>query len=119
MKRYRYITCGLVAPDEPVSLFRLIAANKMKGQNIAIRITIPKTMHLTKYSCDEYSTVENDDKTLIQDLEPVLVIRVNGRWEQTQGIWPAYHPSAVDSILLLSGYRYDLEKKLGYIRPQR
>lgn len=78
MKKYRYILSGLVSFDNPISYYRLIANNNMGDIHNAIRVSIPDDMILTKYSCDSYSTT--DDQRLLKDLETDVVIKINGKW---------------------------------------
>lgn len=43
------------------------------------RVEIPEDMQLVKYSCDNYSTT--DDQRLIRELSPVrIIISWNGKW---------------------------------------
>lgn len=65
-KRYRYITCGLILEKDKISDFRLLAANNVKPNYhnfSAIKVEIPEDMKLSKWSCDSYSTT-NDQRTL-------------------------------------------------------
>lgn len=77
MKRYRYITCGLVHMDDPVHMFRLIAGTNLNGCESAIRIELPDDMKLNKWSCDPYSLTQ--DTRTISQLHPVAMVRINGR----------------------------------------
>lgn len=76
-KRYRYITCGLVSPDEPVNNFRLIGPSHLTPGNDGIRIELPDDIELEKYSCDTYSTTQ--DERTIRELNPVVMIRINNK----------------------------------------
>lgn len=119
MKRYRYITCGQVSPDEPVANFRLLATNKVSKQSSAIRIAIPENVKLTKFTCDEYSTWEQDETTLLRELDPVLVVRINRKLTPMYGIWPEIQPHAVHHHLIMAGYQYDFRHGRGYIAPKK
>ncbi len=85
-KKYRYILCGVVEPDEPVSNFRLIAPSTVTRQyrcsqewnTHAIRVDVTG-MELEKWSCDPYSTTDCD--TPVKDLNPEVYIRLNGKWQ--------------------------------------
>lgn len=112
--RYRYITCGLVSPEDRVAVFRLIAGNKLSSQGAAIRITIPNDLKLQKYTCDDYSTCENEDLR-IKDCCPVLLVRINGRFVKMPTLWPQYQPHAIHEILVKQGWRYDLKRNT-YLR---
>lgn len=112
--RYRYITCGLVSPDEPVSHFRLIAGRNLDKVGSAIRITLPDDTPLCKYSCDPYSTCE-DDSLLIKDCQPILMVRINGRLRHMPGIWPEHQPHEVYQEMIQRGWRYSLQEKT-YLR---
>lgn len=101
VKRYRYILCGLVSPDEPVTNFRLIAGNKIgtdvTSSKFVIRITIPEGIRLNKEECDLYSTWPDDDGKKgppISELEATPLIRLHtGRWVKCpDGLWPKYKP---------------------------
>ena len=75
-KRYRYITCGLVSPDEHVNKFRLIGSSNLAGDD-GIRIELPDDIKLEKWSCDSYSTTE--DERTIRELNPVVMVRINNK----------------------------------------
>lgn len=84
--RYRYITNGSCTPDSPVSSFRLashveISRLTLYAGRVFYRIEVPTDMQLTKYSCDNYSTT--DDQRKIRDLNPVrIIVTWNGRWRK-------------------------------------
>lgn len=75
-KRYRYITCELVSPDDHINKFRLIGPSNLTGDD-GIRIELPDDIKLEKWSCDPYSTTE--DKRTIRELNPVVMVRVNNK----------------------------------------
>lgn len=117
---YRYITCGLVSPDDPVSNFRLIAGRNLNNADCVIRITLPDHVSLRKYACDTYSTCE-DQNLLIKDCKPILMVRVNQKLRHMPGIWPTHQPHQVHEELIRRGWRYDLKTKSYYqttLRPQ-
>ncbi|AYP68340.1 hypothetical protein PQE75_gp139 [Bacillus phage vB_BcoS-136] len=64
-KRYRYILCGVVSGTDKIKYFRLIGASNMKSdyKHVAIRVNIPNDLELEKWSCDTYSTTD-DERTL-------------------------------------------------------
>ena len=74
-KKYRYITSGIVSPDEPVSNFKLIGPSNMTPGADGIRIEIPDDIELEKLSCDPYSTT--GDRRPIRELNPAVMIRIN------------------------------------------
>lgn len=76
--RYRYILCGVVNMDDPVSNYRLIGASAIHGECDMIRIEIPDDMELEKWSCDNYSTTS--DKRLVKDFNPIMLVKINKRW---------------------------------------
>lgn len=78
MKRYRYILNGRALPDRPLSDYRLIAANMISHSVTAIRVTLPDSVELTKYTCDPYSTTESNIK--LKDLEPVVICKINNKF---------------------------------------
>lgn len=75
-KRYRYITCGTCTPDDNVSDFRLVGPNNLGDQD-GIRIELPSDFELEKWSCDCYSTTNDERK--VRDLNPKVMVRVNNR----------------------------------------
>lgn len=118
--RYRYITCGLVSPDDPVSHFRLIAGRNLNHADSVIRITLPDNVSLCKYSCDPYSTCE-DNSLLIKDCKPILMVRVNQKLRHMPGIWPEYQPHQIYQELNRRGWHYDAKTHSYYqtmLRPQ-
>ena len=76
-KQYRYITCGLVSPDDPIGNFRLIGPSNLPPGDDGIRIELPDDIKLEKESCDSYSTT--DDKRLIRELNPAVMVRINNK----------------------------------------
>lgn len=118
--RYRYITCGLVAPDDHVAQFRLIAGRNLDNADSVIRITLPDNVNLRKYSCDTYSTCE-DQNLLIKDCKPILMVRINRKLLHMPGIWPEYQPHQIYHELNQRGWRYDIQTHSYYqtmLRPQ-
>jgi len=82
-KRVRFVLCGTAVGTNKISDFRLIAANNIASKydgSKAIRVNIPDDLQLTKYTCDPYSTTD-DDRTLIE-LGYDLVI-----WNKSQKKW--------------------------------
>lgn len=74
--RYRYITCGAVKATDKISKFRLVCNRQIKDD--AIRVHIPDDLILEKYSCDNYSTTE--DNRTIEDLGYDVVCKLDGKW---------------------------------------
>lgn len=107
---YRYITCGLVFPDDHVAQFRLIAGRNLDGAEIVIRIKLPDNIRLRKYSCDTYSTCD-DDHLLIKDCSPTLMVRINQTLRPMPGIWPEYQPNEIHHELQKRGFVYDFHAK--------
>ncbi|MCY7865942.1 hypothetical protein MOB78_12695 [Bacillus spizizenii] len=86
-KRYRYITNGLAIGENKLSDFRLIAANSIKPSYdgaAALRVNIPSDVELTKYSCDSYSTTE-DERTLDELGYDILI------WYQDKRKWKVHN----------------------------
>lgn len=77
MKRYRYIGCGQTKVEDCIRYYRLLSNRNYMGGS-CIRVEIPDDMKLEKYSCDSYSTTE--DERLIKDLNPCAMIYRNGKW---------------------------------------
>lgn len=81
-QKYRYILNGLVSPKSRICDYRLIAGNQLgegDGRNsAAIRVCIPDDMKLEKWSCDDYSTTE--DERTIEELGYDVVVRINGQF---------------------------------------
>jgi len=65
LKRYRYITNGTVLGKDKICDYRLIASNNMTQdfKHVALRVNLPDDLVLEKWSCDPYSTTE-DERTL-------------------------------------------------------
>ena len=80
--KYRYILCGVVNPTDKLSDFRLIGANNIGHANNAIRVELPDTVELTKYTCDNYSTTSCDIQ--IKDLNPIVICKLNGRFKTSK-----------------------------------
>lgn len=82
--RYRYITNGSCELNARISSFRLashieISRCTLYAGKTFWRVEIPEDMQLVKYSCDNYSTT--DDQRLIRELSPVrIIISWNGKW---------------------------------------
>ena len=75
-KRYRYIFCGVVNPEDKLSNFRLIAAGSAMAWlpfATCIRVEIPENVELWKYPTDSYSTSPTDIS--IKDLNPIVYNR--------------------------------------------
>lgn len=65
-KRYRYILNGMALGKDKISDFRLLAGNNISSKydgEVALKVNIPEDLKLTKYSCDPYSTTD-DNRTL-------------------------------------------------------
>jgi hypothetical protein len=87
MKRYRYVLTGVALGEDKISDFRLIAGNNIKPSydgEVALRVIIPSDLELTKYSCDPYSTTD-DDRTL-NELGYDLLI-----WYQEKRKWKVHN----------------------------
>lgn len=62
-KRYRYIYNGDAGPGEKLSSFRLVGGGNIHAEYhgvVALRVWLDDEVELTKYSCDSYSTTEDD-----------------------------------------------------------
>jgi hypothetical protein len=75
--RYRYIWNGGVLGKDKISEYRLIS-NTVQASNVVIRVNIPDDLKLTKWSCDSYSTTD-DERTLDELGYDILVWKTN-RW---------------------------------------
>ena len=80
--RYRYITNGSVKPSDKICDYRLIGGNQLKQSDgrtaTVVRVRIPDDMELTKYSCDNYSTT--DDNRTLEELGCDYMVRINGKY---------------------------------------
>lgn len=102
MKRYRYILCGVVRPEDKLSDFRLVAANRIpETEHTVIRVTIPEDVKLTKWSGDAYSTAE-DTNVRIKDCDPVPLVRYCARWTKYDNLWPRLNPGEWHHELLVN-----------------
>lgn len=115
MKRYRYITNGMAVPEDKVSDFRLIAQNKIGFMSQAFRIEIPDDMVLTKYSCDEYSTTD-DERTLAQ-LHCVPVVKIKSIWRVMSRL-ADFLPCNWFIHLRELGYVGTTDHRIGYLPKQ-
>jgi hypothetical protein len=87
VKKYRYILNGIVLGENKISDFRLIAANNIKSKyngSVAIRVNIPDDLTLTKYSCDPYSTT-NDQRTINELGYDILI------WDSKKKKWEIHN----------------------------
>ena len=95
-KRYRYVLNGCVLGEDKISDFRLIAGNNISpayNGEVAIRVEIPNDLKLTKYSCDPYSTT--DDERTINELGYDVLIWNKGKWKirnEFKGVRPCDIP---------------------------
>lgn len=117
-KRIRFILSGLADPAEPIRNFRLVAASRLdvKYHHTALRVVLPVDLELTKYSCDPYSTTE-DQRTLRQ-LSAIPIVKVNGKWIAMQDLWPAYPPHRWHEVLRTKGLYGTLSAR-GYLRQEQ
>lgn len=74
--KYRYITCGVVKETDKISKFRLVCNRQIKYD--AIRVHIPDDLVLEKYSCDNYSTT--DDNRTLKELGYDVICKLDGKW---------------------------------------
>lgn len=110
MKRYRYITSGVVSKTDPVSKFRLVGANQIQSRSHVIRITIESddelnpiaSVKLTKYACDSYATTE--DARPISELDPVALVKINRRWKKADPALLDKNPHEWHNIIVNAGY---------------
>lgn len=82
-QRYRYILCGVVKGSDKISDYRLIAANNVKPEyheDSALKVKIPEDLLLEKWSCDSYSTT--DDNRTLDELGYDVVI-----WDAKKKKW--------------------------------
>lgn len=117
-KRYRYITCGLVNPDDHISNYRLVGANQISGDNgtrfQAIRFEVPSDMVLEKWSCDNYSTTK-DTRTLNM-LGYDILVKFNGKWKICNEL-KDYQPHEFSTILQNKGFYLVLHH--GYLTKEQ
>lgn len=97
-KRYRYILNGTVLGSDKICGYRLIAGNNIKSDYngaSALRVVIPDDMKLEKWSCDSYSTTD-DERTLDELGYDVLIWnKKKKKWEihnELKGIRPCDFP---------------------------
>lgn len=103
--RYRYICSGVVNPDDPLNQFRLISGNEMRGLTVQsfLRVTLTRDIALSRYSCDGYATSESD--CTIAELQPVAIVRINGRCVQRPDLYPKLQPHEWGNALHKEGLR--------------
>lgn len=116
MNRYRYITNGTASPYDSLDNFRLVSGNKLYGEVDVIRVEIPENIKLDKFICDSYSTT--DDKTALKDLNPKVVIRVNGRMKvstELTKLWLEGIVAPHEFCEYMGGFGYYINLRFGYI----
>lgn len=82
-KRYRYIKAVDAGSGEKLSSFRLIGGRHVKADHhgeVMLRVTLTDDVELVKYSCDCYSTTE--DERLIGDFEFAIL-----QWDGISERW--------------------------------
>lgn len=117
--RYRYILGGSMATDM-INAYRLDSHCQLNGFHIAVRVEIPDDMKLEHWSCDSYSTT--DACVPICNLNPVIVCRMNGRWQVNDEFTGMYRHDGIsswdiDGMLSKKGYTYT--DKFGYINKKQ
>lgn len=115
-KRYRYITSGIVKATDKVSNYRLIGINQVYGMSDFIRIEIPDDLKLEKWSCDCYSTTE-DDRT-VAEFNPTVMIRVNGEVKADKELTRMFLSGEVENMHIMQSMfkrGYTCALRLGYI----
>ena len=91
-KRYRYVLNGMAMGGDKLSSFRLIASNKLNPSYegcTALRVLIPDDVELEKWSCDPYSTT--DDERTLDELGYDVMVFSRDRWRvhnELKGIMP-------------------------------
>jgi len=118
--RYRYILNGAVTPNDPVCDYRLIGGCNVYDNNDAIRIEVPNSMVLEKWSCDSYSTTES--KIQIKDLNPVVVVRFNGKMKPRYDItkrWLNGEVSIGHFSSIMHEYGYMPSIRFGYLNKEQ
>lgn len=109
-RRFRYILCGLVNYDGPISDYRLIGANNLNDAASCIRFKLPNNFHLTKYSCDSYSTT--DDKRTLNEIGYDVLVKINGRWVVRNDL-KGIQPHTIYKAMMKEGL--SPVKKMGYM----
>jgi len=113
--RYRYITAGC-KPTDLLSDFRLIGSFRGLCPLYAVRVTLPDSVELTKYSCDTYSTTEA--KIELKDLVPVVCVRCNSRFKPNQALtkdWLTENVSVSDFYKWMRDAGYVPYPRYGFI----
>ena len=112
--RFRYILCGLVNFDGPISDYRLIGGNNLGDAASCIRFKIPQLFHMTKYSCDSYSTT--DDTRSLNQIGYDIMVKINGHWVVRNDLKPI-QPHKIYHAMSKLGYRP--VPKLGYVNDRQ
>jgi len=110
MPRYRYIVAHNAKPDDPVCSFTLFTREVLRDRDprnhAQLRVTVPDDMPLEKF--DPYCW-ETKVQTPIKDLNPVAVVRFNGRVRTCNFLWPN-QPETWFDILIKNGYYPTLKR---------
>ncbi|MEC2463390.1 hypothetical protein P9X10_00565 [Bacillus cereus] len=111
--KYRYILNGITLGTDPIGRFRLIAGNNIKPSYdgyIAIRVNIPENLKLEKWSCDPYSTTE-DERTLEELGYDVLI------WYEKERKWKVHNefkgikPCHIQTVRTKDGFKFLVTKE--------
>lgn len=109
--RFRYIRCGHVNYDGPISEYRLIGGNNLGDSASCIRIKLPNLFHMTKYACDSYSTT--DDKRSLNEIGYDILVKINGRWVVRNDL-KGIQPNKIYHAMIKEGRGYTVTG-LGYL----
>lgn len=113
-RRFRYILCGLVDFDGPISDYRLIGGNNLGDAASCIRFKLPELFHMEKYSCDSYSTT--DDKRTLNQIGYDVLVKINGRWVVRNDL-KGTQPHKIYHVMSKNGY--SPVPKLGYVNARQ
>ncbi|MEE3344639.1 MAG: hypothetical protein VZS44_11135 [Bacilli bacterium] len=120
-KYFRYILCGVCNPTDPLSDYRLIGNNQIGQSADMIRVEIPDNVELQKWSCDSYSTT--DSKVRIKDLNPKVLIRINGKLHINEELTEEWLNGNIEPCdfcsWLADNKNYSIRTKFGYLTPEQ
>lgn len=117
MKRYKYILSGIVDLGHPACYYRLVAGNQLREQDSAVRIEIPDDMEVRYEPGEGYSTT--DDHRPLEDLRPVPMVKINGRWAKRPGLDPMHLHEWFLRLQEQDGLYPSFDREKGYVPKEQ
>lgn len=90
-KQFRYLTDMVINLKKPISKYQLFTQKGLKDVVHAIRITMPKSIKMTRVKDEKNDYYTTKSKKTLNDLEYDIVVKINGVWtvkNELKGIVP-------------------------------